>query len=81
MAIPKIANVSVQPNPSEIESLHAKIIELKQQQNSLKKVSNLNMIKIFFNFRGIGIKIEKYAEIKKYGNKIKMELSDHRTKE
>ena len=30
--------------------------------------------------RGIGIESEKYAEIKKYGNKLKMELSDHRTK-
>ena len=33
--------------------------------------------------RRIGIKSEKYAnktEIKKYGNKLKMELSDHRTK-
>ena len=31
----------------------------------------------------VGIKSEKYAnklEIKKYGNKLKMELSDHRTK-
>ena len=73
--------MSVQPNLSEIESLRDEIIKLKQQQNSLKKVYNLNMIEKFFNFRGIGIEIEKYTEIKKYGNKIKMELSDHRTKE
>ena len=33
--------------------------------------------------RGIGIESEKYAnklEIKKYGSKLKMELSDYRTK-
>ena len=33
--------------------------------------------------RGIGIESEKYAsqlEIKKYGNKLKREFSDHRTK-
>ena len=39
--------------------------------------------KIQFLKRGIGIKSEKYAnklEIKKYGNKSQMELSDHRTK-
>ena len=33
--------------------------------------------------RGIGIESEKYANklvIKKYGNNLKMELSDHRTK-
>ena len=32
--------------------------------------------------RGIGIESENHAnklEIKKYGNKLKMELSDHRT--
>ena len=32
---------------------------------------------------GIGIKSEKYAnklEIKKWGNKLKVELNDHRTK-
>ena len=37
VAIPEVTTVSVQPNPSEIESLHAKIIDLKQQLNSLKK--------------------------------------------
>ena len=39
--------------------------------------------KILILKRGIGIKSEKYVnklEIKKYGNKLKMELSDHRTK-
>ena len=30
--------------------------------------------------RGIGIKSKKYANKRKYGNKLKMELSDHRTK-
>ena len=39
VAIPEVAAVSVQPNPSEIESLRAEIIDLKQQLNSLKKVS------------------------------------------
>ena len=35
----EVAKVSVQLSPPEIESLHAKIINLKQQLNSLKKVS------------------------------------------
>ena len=39
VAIPEVANVSVQLNPSEIESLRAEIINLKQQLNSRKKVS------------------------------------------
>ena len=39
VAIPEVAAVSVQPNPSEIESLRAEITDLKQQLNSLKKVS------------------------------------------
>ena len=39
VAIPEVAAASVQLNPSEIESLHAEIIDLKQQLNSLKKVS------------------------------------------
>ena len=39
--------------------------------------------KFQFSERGIGIESEKYfnkLKIKKYGNKLKMELSDHRTK-
>ena len=39
VALPEVTNVSVQPSPPEIESLHAEIIELKQQLNPLKKVS------------------------------------------
>ena len=42
------------------------------------------MIEKTFNFKGIGIESEKYTnklEIKKYGNKLKMELSDYRTKD
>ena len=34
--------------------------------------------------KGIGIESERYTsklEIKKYGNELKMELSDHRTKD
>ena len=44
------------------------------------------MIENFFFIlkRGLGIKSENHAnklEIKKYGNKLKMELSDHRTRD
>ena len=38
VAILEIANVSVQPSSSELESLHAKIISLKQQITSLRKL-------------------------------------------
>ena len=39
VALPEVITVSVQPNPSEIESLRAEVIDLKQQLNSLEKVS------------------------------------------
>ena len=48
-----------------------------------QKLNKIDDRKIFDLKRGIGIKNEKYAnklEIKKYGNKLKLELSDHRTK-
>ena len=35
VALPEVVTVSVQPNPSEIESLCAEVIDLKQQLNSL----------------------------------------------
>ena len=38
VAILEIANVSVQPSSSELESLRAKIISLKQQITSLRKL-------------------------------------------
>ena len=39
MAIPEVANVSIQPSSIELESLCAEIISLKQQITSLKKTS------------------------------------------
>ena len=39
VAIPEVANVSVQPSSSELESLRAEIVSLKQQITSLKKAS------------------------------------------
>ena len=39
VAIPEVANVSIQPSSSELENLCAKIISLKQQVTSLKKAS------------------------------------------
>ena len=37
VTIPEVANVSVQPSSSKLESLHAEIVSLKQQTTSLKK--------------------------------------------
>ena len=39
VAIPEVANVSVQSTPSELESLRAEIVSLQQQITSLKKAS------------------------------------------
>ena len=39
VAVPQVANVSVQPRSSDIESLRPEIASLKQQINTLKKAS------------------------------------------
>ena len=39
VVIPEVANVSVQPNTSEIESLRAEIIDLKQQLHEFSQES------------------------------------------
>ena len=50
----------------------------------LQKLNKLDDRKISILKKGIGIESEKYAnklEIKKCENKLKMELSDHRTRD
>ena len=43
VAVLEIADVSVQPSSSELESLRAKIISLKQQITSLRKLLAMPM--------------------------------------
>ena len=74
---------------STIVICHVERLEAKSQLKhaahlcSHKKLNKLDDKKISILKRGIGIESQKYAnklDIKKYGNKLKMELSDHRTK-